>query len=51
MFQSQIAFRLRSTWWRYGGQHAYCVEGPFAGEVIDLWAGVGATLTAGAGLA
>lgn len=50
MFQSQIAFPV--VWNTLGDMADYSPimwRAPFAGEVLDLWAAVGATLTAGAG--
>ena len=50
MFQSQIAFPVTFLLEADVGDETYGVwKAPFAGEVIDLWAIVGATLTAGAG--
>lgn len=50
MFQSQIAFpvTLNLTGDLSDDRHLVWVA-PFAGEVIDLWAASGATITAGAG--
>lgn len=50
MFQSQIAFPVNFTTAGDTADNTHLVwRAPFAGEVIDLWASVGATLTAGAG--
>jgi hypothetical protein len=50
MFQSQIAFPITFLLEADVGDETYGIwKAPFAGEVIDLWAIVGATLTAGAG--
>ncbi len=50
MFQSQIAFPVAVTLTGDLADETYAVwKAPFAGEVIDLWAVPGATITAGAG--
>ncbi len=50
MFQSQIAFPVTVNLTGDLADETYSVwKAPFAGEVIDLWAVVGATLTAGSG--
>ena len=50
MFQSQIAFPVTFLLEADVADETYAVwKAPFAGEVIDLWAVVGATLTAGSG--
>lgn len=50
MFQSQIAFPVTFTLVGDTADNTHIAwKAPFAGEVIDLWAAVGATLTAGAG--
>lgn len=50
MFQSQLAFPISVTLLGDVGDNTFHAwRAPFAGEVIDLWASVGATLTAGAG--
>lgn len=50
MFQSQIAFPVTLNLVGDLGDHTHLVwKAPFAGEVIDLWAAPGATITAGAG--
>lgn len=50
MFQSQIAFPVTTTFTGDLGDETYAMwKAPFAGEVIDLWAVSGATITAGAG--
>ena len=50
MFNSQIAFPVTANWLADMGNETHAMwKAPFAGEVIDLWAVVGATLTAGAG--
>lgn len=50
MFQSQIAFPVTLNLVGDLGDNTYHVwKAPFAGEVIDLWASSGATITAGAG--
>ena len=50
MFQSQVAFPVTFLIEADVADETYAVwKAPFAGEVIDLWAVVGATLTAGSG--
>ena len=50
MFQSQIAFPVTNTFTGDLADETYAMwKAPFAGEVIDLWAVPGATITAGAG--
>lgn len=50
MFQSQIAFPVTNTFTGDLGDETYAMwKAPFAGEVINLWAVPGATITAGAG--
>ena len=50
MFNSQIAFPVTMLIEADVADETYAVwKAPFAGEVIDLWAVTGATLTAGAG--
>ena len=50
MFQSQIAFPVTLNLVGDLGDHTHAVwKAPFAGEVLDLWAVPGATITAGAG--
>ncbi len=50
MFQSQVAFPITVNFVGDLGDHTHAVwKAPFAGEVIDLWAVPGATITAGAG--
>jgi hypothetical protein len=50
MFNSQIAFPVTVNLTGDIADETYSVwKAPFAGEVIDLWAVVGATLTAGNG--
>ena len=50
MFQSQIAFPVTFLIEADVADETYAVwKAPYAGEVIDLWAVVGATLTAGSG--
>ena len=50
MFQSQIAFPVTFNLVGDTADNTHVVwKAPFAGEVLDLWASVGATLTAGAG--
>lgn len=50
MFQSQVAFPVTFNLVGDTADNTHVAwKAPFAGEVIDLWAAVGATLTAGAG--
>ena len=50
MFQSQIAFPVTANWLADMADETHAMwKAPFAGEVIDLWAVAGATITAGAG--
>jgi len=50
MFQSQIAFPVCVTLTGDLADETYALwKAPFAGEVINLWAVPGATITAGAG--
>ena len=50
MFQSQIAFPVSVVLTGDLSDDTYALwKAPFAGEVIDLWAVSGATITAGAG--
>lgn len=50
MFQSQVAFPVSITFLADMSDETFAVwKAPFAGEVIDLWAVPGATITAGAG--
>jgi len=50
MFQSQIAFPVTVNLTGDIADETYSVwKAPFAGEVVNLWAVVGATLTAGNG--
>lgn len=50
MFQSQIAFPVAVVLTGDLADETYSVwKAPFAGEIINLWAVVGATITAGSG--
>ncbi len=50
MFQSQIAFPVTNTFTGDLSDETYALwKAPFAGEVINLWAVPGATITAGPG--
>lgn len=50
MFQSQIAFPVINTFTGDLSDETYAMwKAPLAGEVIDLWAVPGATITAGPG--